>query len=80
MKSKPHSEEVRDDLIIAKPTRVMMKPKNGGTRATLTQEVKDWLKAMIQNHWYLYECRQTGRLRIAFHNHNDAMKYKLVWH
>lgn len=77
---KPHSEEVRDDLIVLKPTRVLMKPKNGGTRATVNQEVKDWLKVMITNHWYLYECRQTGRLCIAFHNHNDAMKFKLVWH
>lgn len=78
---KPHSEPVRKDLIVPKKKATMgYATRRVGLNHTVSQEVKDWLKVMITNHWYLYECRETRALRIAFHNHNDAMKYKLVWH
>jgi hypothetical protein len=72
---KPHSEAVRKDLVVKKPNY-----RGHGIPVTVDQEVKDWLIAMVQKHWYLYLCRETGGLRIAFCNHNDAMKFKLAWH
>ena len=83
MKSRPHSEPVRADLVIPKP---VLRSTHGytirrkGTSYTLTVEVKEWLRDMIKNHWYLYEHRELGGLHIAFHNREDAMLYKLVWH
>lgn len=75
MKVRPHSEAVRNDLIVPKNS-----VRRNGTRYTVTAEVKEWLAVMIKNHWYLYEDRQIGGLKIAFHDHNDALKYKLAWH
>ena len=75
MKVRPHSEEVRSDLIVRKSNA-----KRNGTHFTVVPEVKSWLQNMIKSHWYLYEHRQHGGLWIAFHDHNDAMKYKLAWH
>lgn len=90
---KPHSERVRADLITPKAHMASTAPMAGrrakgprppknrsGTSYTLTREVKEWLRVMIKNHWYLYEHKELGGLWISFHDHNDAMKYKLVWH
>lgn len=72
---KAHSEVVKKELVVPK-----IKYRGTGLRVTVHQEVKDWLGAMIQNHWYLFMCRETAQLKIAFCNHNDAMKFKLAWH
>lgn len=77
---KPHSEPVRRDLIVPKKNSQYWSPKRVGNRNTIKQEVKDWLGTMIQNHWYLHECKKTGGLFISFCNHNDAMRFKLAWH
>lgn len=74
-----YSEDVRKDLIVAKNKTFSAKPRRGISH-TLNQEVKTWLQEMVQNHWYLYECKTTGKLRIAFHNNNDAVMFKLAWH
>lgn len=82
MKSKPHAEQVRADLVIPKPfmsNPLLRHTKRVGTHYTINQEVKEWLKEMITSHWYLFEHREHGGLWIAFHNHNDAMKFKLTW-
>ena len=72
-----HYEPVRKDLVIPKVS-VARTGKILGTKHTATQEVRDWLKAQIKNHWFFYE--QNGGLWIAFCNKNDAMMWKLVWH
>lgn len=72
---KPHTEAIRRDLVVRRA-----RPRKNGISSTATQEVKDWLNTMTTDHWYFYECRQTMQLRIAFTNHNDAVKFKLAWH
>ena len=75
-----HTEEVREDLIVRKPLRTKHIESNIGTKATTTQEVRSWLRANTKKHWYFYHCKETYRLRIAFHDKGDAMMWKLVWH
>lgn len=73
-----HYEPVRKDLVIPKVSINRRSGKILGTSVTATQEVRDWLKNQIKNHWFFYE--QNGGLWIAFCNKNDAMMWKLAWH
>lgn len=81
MKRKVHSEIVRQDLRVAKKQAGIFARSSKWKKRisqTVTQEVKDWLRESTTSHWYLFE--KDRDLYIAFHDHNEAMRFKLAWH
>jgi fructoselysine-6-P-deglycase FrlB-like protein len=75
-----HTESIRSDLIVSKNRARKAILSGVGTSTTVVQEARDWLRTQAKHHWYFYECQETGKLRIAFHDKNDAMMWKLAWH